>query len=210
VERGSKFESAGVDFDKRSQWNSASNIENLKFSIRPFNDSTTLLRLHNMHDQQEIKVGLFANKTSPMLTTFYARTVTFSSVSEQSLGGNMDYAQFVSSKWNWKSVVDLGEENRIFNKVFRENITLAPLEIRTFLFKDLKIEPKCMEVSELTYTKLETVFELNTKKNPPTRDPLTIELEKNIVKFLFDGDHCDGTSPVLEKGSTFALTEMWR
>ena len=39
----------------------------------------------------------------------------------------MNYSQFVNNKWNWKSVVDLKEENKIFNKVFRENMTLAPL-----------------------------------------------------------------------------------
>jgi hypothetical protein len=83
-------------------------------------------------------VGVFANKTSPILNTFYGRTTTFTSITEQSLGGNMDYSQFLNSKWNWQSVTDLTEENHIFNKIFRENITLAPLEIRTFLFKDLK------------------------------------------------------------------------
>jgi hypothetical protein len=45
-------DSAATDFEKRNQWNAVSNIDNLKFSIRPFNDSTTILRLHNMHDEQ--------------------------------------------------------------------------------------------------------------------------------------------------------------
>lgn len=111
-----------------------------------------------MHDEKEMKVGLYANKTSPVLTTYYGRTVNFGSITEQSLGGNMEYSQFINSKWNWKNVTDLSEENKIFNKVFRENITLAPLEIRTFLLKDLKIGEKCIEVSELTYTRLETAF----------------------------------------------------
>lgn len=97
-----------------------------------------------MHDEESIKVGVFANKTSPLLTTYYGRTVTFNSITEQALGGNMDYSQFINSKWNWKSVTDLTEENRIFNKIFRENITLAPLEIRTFLFKGLKFEKDCI------------------------------------------------------------------
>lgn len=104
---GKQLDPAGSDFNKRAQWNSASNIENLKFSLRPFNDSTTILRLHNMHDEQEIKVGLFANKTSPLLTTFYGRTASFESITEQSLGGNMEYSQFVNAKWNWKNVIDL-------------------------------------------------------------------------------------------------------
>lgn len=128
-----------------------------------------------MHDEQEIKVGLFANKTSPLLTTFYGRTATFASITEQSLGGNMEYSQFVNAKWNWKNVIDLTEENHIFNKIFRENITMAPLEIRTFLIKDLKLN-KCIDVKDLTYNKLETVYELNTKKPQPTRDPLTLRL----------------------------------
>jgi hypothetical protein len=84
-----KIDPAGTDFEVRNEWNSASNIDNLKFSIRPFNDSTTILRIQNMHDEQEIKVGLYANKTSPLLTTFYGRAVTFGSITEQSLGGNM-------------------------------------------------------------------------------------------------------------------------
>jgi hypothetical protein len=136
-----------------------------------------------MHDEQEIKVGLFANKTSPLLTTFYARTATFASITEQSLGGNMEYSQFVNAKWNWKNVIDLNEENHIFKKIFRENITMAPLEIRTFLIKDLKFN-KCTDVKDLTYNKLETIYELDTKKPQPTRDPLTLRLEKDLNQFL--------------------------
>ena len=98
-------------------------------------------------------MGLFAGNNSPLLTTFYGRTVSFESITEQALGGNMDYAQFISSKWNWHKVVDLTQDNRIFNKIFRENITLAPLEIRTFLFRNLKFDEKCIEVSQLTYNK---------------------------------------------------------
>jgi hypothetical protein len=91
----------------------------LKFTIRPFNDSTVVLRIQNMDDFEEITVGLFAGKHSPLLTTFYGRTVSFESITEQSLGGNMNYSQFVNNKWNWKEVVDLKEENKIFNKIFR-------------------------------------------------------------------------------------------
>lgn len=96
--------------------------------------------MHNLHDEKEISVGLFAGKHSPILTTFYGRTVSFESITEQSLGANMDYAQFINSKWNWHKVIDLTQDNKIFNKIFRENITLAPLEIRTFLFKNLKFD----------------------------------------------------------------------
>jgi hypothetical protein len=160
------------------------------------------VRVHNLHDEQEVKVGLFANKTSPLLTAFYGRVASFSSISEQSLGGNMEYSQFLNAKWNWKNVIDLTEENRIFNKIFRENITLAPLEIRTFLFKDLTLE-KCIEVKDLTYTKLETAYQVNTQKAAPTRDPLTVKLEKEIVQFMLEGDRCSGISPVLADGSIF-------
>lgn len=113
------------------------------------------------------------------MTTFYGRTATFASITEQALGGNMEYSQFVNAKWNWKNVIDLTEENHIFNKIFRENITMAPLEIRTFLIKDLKFT-KCTDVKDLTYNKLETVYELDIKKLQPTRDPLTLRLEKDI------------------------------
>lgn len=84
-----------------------SNIDDLKFCLRPFNDTSTILRLHNMHDEKEITVGVFAGRHSPLLTTFYGRSLSIGSITEQSLGGNMDYAQFINSKWNWHNVVDL-------------------------------------------------------------------------------------------------------
>lgn len=52
-------------------------------------------------------MGLFADKVSPLLTTYYARTVTFDSLLESSLGGNMPYSKFISDKWNWNKVVNL-------------------------------------------------------------------------------------------------------
>jgi hypothetical protein len=48
-------------------------------------------------------------------------------VSELSLGGNMAYGDFLNRKWNWNGVIDLSAENDIFNKAFKENITLRPL-----------------------------------------------------------------------------------
>lgn len=104
-----------------------SNIDNLKFSIRPFNDNTTTVRVQNMNDSADLTIGLFAGKMSPILTTYYARTVTFDSITEMSLGGNMPYHKFVQDKWNWHKVIDLSGENQIFNKEFKENITLRPL-----------------------------------------------------------------------------------
>jgi hypothetical protein len=108
-----------ADFVERNKWNGISNIENLKFSIRPFNDSTTILRVHNLHDKENMTIGLFADNSSPLLKTFYGRTLTFSKISERSLGGNMEYSDFINSKWNWNNVIDLSEDNRIFNKIFR-------------------------------------------------------------------------------------------
>lgn len=65
-----------------------------------------------------------------------------------------------------------------------------------------------MEVSELTYTNLETSFELNTKKAPPTREPITIKIENDIVDFNHNGDRCNGNSPVLEVGSKCVFIKM--
>ena len=39
----------------------------------------------------------------------------------------MPYNKFVQDKWNWHKVIDLSGENQIFNKEFKENITLRPL-----------------------------------------------------------------------------------
>ena len=80
-----------------------------------------------MDDKEEIKVGLYAGKVSPVLTTYYARTVQFDAIEEAALGGNMGYGKFVSDKWNWNQVINLEEENSIFDKHFKENITLRPL-----------------------------------------------------------------------------------
>ena len=39
----------------------------------------------------------------------------------------MDYDKFLKDKWNWESVLNLTQENEIFQKVFSENIVLRPL-----------------------------------------------------------------------------------
>ena len=108
--------------------------------IKPWNDSTVLVRVHNMHDEENKTITLFATDVSPLLTTFYGNIIRFSSVEEMSLGGNMKYEEFIARKWNWESVVNLKQENNIFRKVFGEKITLRPLEIRTFLFTGLRVE----------------------------------------------------------------------
>jgi Cft2 family RNA processing exonuclease len=84
-----RVEEFDVDFETRDEWNGVSNINGLKFTVRPFNDSTTVVRVHNMDDKAELTVGLYANDSSPLLTTFYGRTVSFSKITENSLGGNM-------------------------------------------------------------------------------------------------------------------------
>ena len=57
-------------------------------------------------------------------------------------------------------------------------------------------------MKDLNYTKMETVYELNTNKPSPTRDPLTVKLEKDIIQFSQEGDRCNGKSPVIAEGST--------
>ena len=94
------------------------------------------------------------------------------------MGANMNYGQFLNNKWNWKSVVDLGKENHIFNKVMRENITLSPLEIRTFLITDLKFADECINPSELTFNKMEIRYEVDTSKPAPTREAITLSVEQ--------------------------------
>ena len=173
-----RVEDTEVDYVTRNEWNSIGNIENIKFTVRPFNDSTTVLRVYNMHDEEDVTVGLYAERRSPLLTTYYGRTVGFNKIEETSMGANMNYGQFLNNKWNWKSVVDLGKENHIFNKVMRENITLSPLEIRTFLITDLKFADECIKPSELTFNKMEIRYEVDTSKPAPTREAITLRVEQ--------------------------------
>ena len=44
---------------------------------------------------------------------------------------------------------------------------------------------------------------MDTNKAIPTRDPLTIALEQEIIKYNKEGDHCSGNSPVLDPGCTY-------
>ncbi len=50
VSPSERIEDADVDIEKRNEWNQLSNLDDLKFMIRPFNDSTTILRVHNLND----------------------------------------------------------------------------------------------------------------------------------------------------------------
>ena len=80
ISPSARVESTEIDVEKRNKWNAVSNIDNIKFSVRPFNDSRTIVRVHNLNDSSSITIGLFADKVSPLLTTYYARTVAFSSI----------------------------------------------------------------------------------------------------------------------------------
>ena len=120
-------------------------LENIKFTVKPWNDSTTLVRLHNLHDSKQNSALLFSvdDKSSPFLTAYYGNMVHYEEIEETSMGGNMAYSEFIAKKWNWNEVVDLQQENQIFNKQFSERLTLRPLEIRTFLLKNVKIGEEC-------------------------------------------------------------------
>lgn len=76
-----------------------------------------------------------------------------------SLGANMDYETFLRRKW--KTKFDLSEENKIFEKVFKETIELRPLEIRTFNFRNISFSPKCIEAKDLAYSGNTNSYTLN-------------------------------------------------
>ena len=62
-----------VDSATRGVWTAMSKLDNpnIKFSIRAWNDSTLLMRVHNLHDTETAKITLFASNTSVFLTSFY-------------------------------------------------------------------------------------------------------------------------------------------
>ena len=49
------------------------------------------------------------------------------------------------------------------------------------------------------------MYKLNINKDMPERDELTKKLERDIIQFNQEGDHCHGESPVLKKGSSFVF-----
>lgn len=59
--------------------------------IKPWNDTSVLVRVHNLDDDKNRTINLFANNISPLLTTFYGNTIKFDTIQEMSLGGNMKY-----------------------------------------------------------------------------------------------------------------------
>lgn len=103
----------------RSEWETKTGINDVKFQVRPYNDSSVLLRVFSMREDANTSVELFsADKVCTFLTAYYGNQVKFSEAYETSLGGNMKYEQFVAGKWNWHQVVNLTRENQIFDKEF--------------------------------------------------------------------------------------------
>ena len=87
-ERVEEFKS---DYNKRERWAQFSGLEKVKLFVRPWNDSTVLMRVHNLHDESNETVNLFADNICPLLTTFYGNMIKFKSIEEMSLGGNLKY-----------------------------------------------------------------------------------------------------------------------
>ena len=69
-----------ADLETREKWAKLTNIEEIKLLIKPWNDSTVLVRVHNLNDKDNQTVNLFASDVSPLLTTFYGNTIRFSSI----------------------------------------------------------------------------------------------------------------------------------
>jgi hypothetical protein len=61
-------------------WKKQSGLDNIKFMIKPFNDSTVILRIHNLNDKSLHNIGLYANKTSTFLTSYYGKKAIFSEI----------------------------------------------------------------------------------------------------------------------------------
>lgn len=114
--------------DTKRQWEEKVGINRVKFQIKPWNDSSVLLRVFNMWDDKNVTIELFsADNISTFLTAFYGNDIEFKDVYETNMGGNIKYKDFLQKKWNWNSVVNLDQENEIFNKKFGETINLRPL-----------------------------------------------------------------------------------
>lgn len=114
--------------DTKRQWEEKVGLNRVKFQIKPWNDSSVLLRVFNMWDDKNTTIQLFsADNISTFLTAFYGNDIEFKDVYETNMGGNIKYKDFLQKKWNWNSVVNLDQENEIFNKKFGETINLRPL-----------------------------------------------------------------------------------
>ena len=65
----------------------------------------------------------------------------------------------------------------------------------------MKFDGECIETEDLHYNKLETIYELNTEKPAPTREPITVKIEEDIIEYMQTGKHCSEEPPVLAKSS---------
>lgn len=74
-----------------NEWTQYSGLNGLKTLIKPINDSTVVVRIHNLDDSQLKKVKIFVGEVSPLLTAFYGNLVHIKNVEEKSLGNNMHY-----------------------------------------------------------------------------------------------------------------------
>ena len=56
-------------------------IKDIKFQVKAWNDSTTILRLHNLHDSAYKSVTLFSsNNICIFLSAFYSKSVSFTKI----------------------------------------------------------------------------------------------------------------------------------
>lgn len=79
------------------------------------------------------------------------------------------------------------------------------MEIRTFIIKNMKFAEKCIEVKELKYNQQGINYTIDLNKPMPIRDPLSLELEKEVIYYNQHEDHCEGKSPILDESSITAI-----
>jgi hypothetical protein len=91
IEPQLKYEQPSKSANQRNIWAARSGIENTKFWIRVWNDTSITLRIQNIYDDVPVKVGLFSDKLSPYLSTYYGNGFYFSELEELSMGGNIKY-----------------------------------------------------------------------------------------------------------------------
>ena len=184
--------------DIRREWTSLSILDNVKFNVKPWNDSTLLLRLHNLHDERRLNLTLFANGTVAnsitcvFLTSFFGRELLGDNIEEMSLAGNLRYKEFVERKWNLNKFTNITKEYEIFEKDFAERIILRPLEIRTFLIKNPRFGDSCQNASLLKYSGQKTHYAVSMTKGFPVM-PENV-LEEKAKHYLLHEQHCDNRS----------------
>ena len=80
IQPNERVEEPNYDFELRDKWAQVSGFDHVKLLIKPWNDTTTTVRIQNLHDSQTQTVGLFSGNTSPILTTFYGNDVEFNTL----------------------------------------------------------------------------------------------------------------------------------